>query len=144
MAKKEEEVVKLSFATKDEAKWGSVNYRTSLWQYFFQVNKGQPLSQKDIDKVEKEFRKIQAANETLFAEVEIEEGEGSVKKQSRLEMLEVIGKEVDQILKAKSLSELKRVWIQILGSSYESLKRNQKKYLNDIKDKRKAELIARS
>ena len=137
------EFIKLSFVDKEQAKWGNVTYRNNLWQYFFQINKGKPLSQKDIDKVEAEFRKIQAAGDTLFAEVEIQEGEGSKKKESRLEMLEVIGEHVDKILKAKSLSDLKRIWVQIYEGPYNELKRNQKKYLDEIKDKRKAELISR-
>lgn len=138
-----EEFIKLSFVDKEQAKWGNVTYRNNLWQYFFQINKGKPLSQKDIDKVETEFRKIQAEGDRLFAEVDVQEGEGSAKKQSRLEMLEIIGPEVDKILKAKTMKDLKAVWTTILDTSYESLKRNQKKYLNEIKDKRKAELVAR-
>lgn len=58
-------------------------------------------------------------------------------------MLEVIGEHVDKILKAKSLSDLKRIWVQIYEGPYNELKRNQKKYLDEIKDKRKAELISR-
>lgn len=134
---------KMKFATADEAKWGSVNFRTSLWTYFFTISKGKPLTAKDIKLVEKTFRQIQEANEALFGEVEIEKGEGSARRSKQTDVLELIGPEINKVINANSIKDLKKIWNEIIeGDKYDSLKRKEKKYLDDIKENRKAELIA--
>ena len=134
---------KLKFATADEAKWGSVNFRTNLWTYFFQIKKGKALTAADIKIVEKTFRQIQEANEALFGEVEVEKGEGSANRRQKIDVLELIGPEINKLINTKNLKELKKEWNAILeGDKYTTLKRKEKKYLDDIKENRKAELIA--
>lgn len=139
------DVDKLTFATAEEAKWGSVNFRTNLWTYFFQVKKGKTLTAADIKIVEKTFRQIQAANETLFSDVEVKKGEGSARRSKQVNVLDTVGPEINSLINAKNLKELKKIWVKILDSGkYESLKRKEKKYLDDIKENRKAELIESS
>lgn len=132
------EVEKLVFNTKEEAKWESINFRTGLWQYFIEVKNGKPLTDKDITLVKQTYVQIKEAKESFFADVEIE---GEARKSKAASLLDEVGDEVSSLLGAKSLSELKRVWTMILDGRYESLNRKQKKYLNDIKDKRKGELL---
>lgn len=144
MAKKIKEAPpkeRLSFVSKEEAKWGNVTFRQNLWTYFYEVNKGEDLSDKDIAHVETIFRKIQTAADTLFAEVDVQEGEGSSKRSNKLALLETVGAEMNKLINASTLAELKVAWNEILETKYESLTRKQKKHLNDIKEKRKAELI---
>lgn len=133
--KSEPKEPRLQNKTKEEIFWDMKGLKQCLWSYFIEIKKGRLMTQKDYDFVWDEFNKTEVDVQTRYAPVLSEKDK---EKTDKISLVEVLSEEIDKMLAAKSLKDLKKIW---LGFELGNYSEDEYKYLEKIKQKRKNELL---
>lgn len=114
--------------SKDERFWDQKAYKQCLWGYFL-ANGSKPLTEKDYDKVWKQFNDIEA---DAVKRYEVEEEQG----RSNGELAADLVDEINLIQKTKKISELKEMLIKFKKKK----QRDQYVYLKKLIKRRASQI----